>query len=182
MLTPVQREIALLYLESKAGWSASNDRFLAGAPRAAVPKFATPQDAVHYYKDTHGNPYTGDPLYGALDFYTAPGRLAYALEAGPEAMKHLWIDCDDVAGFYLAACRQIPGCVARIVTLIDSGIKGSHVICVGTLDGHTFGMDTNGYHALADDHEDTLCAHWTAIYTVWGYHYIGALDSPYPFT
>lgn len=181
MLNTLQRGAALVYLEAKATWSAWNDRLCAGAARAEPPTFATPADAVAYYHDQHGNPYTGDPLKGVGDFYLNPKRLAAGLLAGPAAIAQLYIDCDDVAGFYLLACRAIPGCEARIVTLIDERLVGSHVICVAHHAGQVLGLDTNGLHVLPDDTEATLCATWSGIYASLGYDYIGAVDSPYPF-
>lgn len=181
MLTPQQRATALAYLDLKRDWSVANDRFLLGVPRAPVPQFNGPAAAAAYYQHQKGNPYTGDPIWGVLDFYTDPRRLQAALNAGPDAVRRLFIDCDDVAGWYLAALRQMPGYQAHIMTLIDERIVGSHVICVYQGPGGCGALDTNGHRALPNLDEATLCEVWSSIYAGNGYHYIGALATPYPF-
>jgi hypothetical protein len=179
MLTPQQRAIAEGYLNYKASWSKANDHLIWGATRSPVPALA-PLGAVDVYKTQYGNPYTGDPLRGVVDFYTNPNRLQAALING--TVNRLYIDCDDVAGWYLTAVRQVAGYSAHLLTLIDSRIVGSHVICVYTgLDGKCGGLDTNGHHDLADLTEATICEHWSALYAGNGYHYIGAVTTEYPF-
>ena len=184
MLTTIQRGGAALYLDAKASWSTWNDRLMPTAPRAPVPALA-PGAAVALYRDTYGNPYSGDPMYGSGDFYLHPERVMAALLDGPEALRRLFIDCDDVAGLYLAMVRQVPGYEARLVTLIDPSVRGnnsSHVICVYTgPDGKHGALDTNGHIPLPDLEELTLCAVWSALYDNRGYTYLGALATPYPF-
>lgn len=178
------REFVARFLEAKASWSAWNDSVMAGAPRLAVPTFASPQAAADYYFRERGNPYTGDPLYGALDHYLNPQRLQAGLAAGPDALRRLWIDCDDVAGWYLHATAGIPGLSTKVVTLIDPELSlanGSHVILAGTFAGQPFGLDTSGYRALPDLDEATLCRVWGALYAERGFEYVGAVDTPYPF-
>lgn len=180
MLAPQQRAAVIAYLDLKRGWSVANDAFTLGAPRAPVPRFGSPAEAAAYYQQK-GNPYTGDPAWGALDFYTDPRRLQAALEAGPDAVKRLFIDCDDVAGWYHAAVRQMPGYTSHLVTLIDERIVGSHVICVYQGPGGAGALDTNAHRPLPDLNEATLCGVWSNIYAGNGYRYIGAIATPYPF-
>ena len=180
MLNPFQRGGVALYLGAKAGWSLANDHMMMGVPRRPVPSFDTPQAAATYYQG-HGNLYTGDPLYGAADLYTHPNRVQAAIEIGPEQQRRTFIDCDDVAGWYLTALRGKPGITARIVTLVDAHLVGSHVICVGLHNGQPFGLDTNGYRDLPDLTEATLCKVWSDLYASEGYTYVAALDTPYPF-
>lgn len=178
------REFVARFLEAKASWSAWNDSIMAGAPRLVVPTFASPEAAADHYFRQLGNPYTGDPLFGALDHYLNPQRLQAALAAGPDAVRRLWIDCDDVAGWYLHATAGIPGLTAKIITLVDpelSFANGSHVILAGAHNGQAFGLDTNGYMPLPDLSEATLCQTWGRLYADHGFAYIGAVETPYPF-
>lgn len=179
------RDLVAGYLDAKAALSIAADKTIwARNQRLAVPRFHSPEAAAHYYQVEMGNPYTGDPLYGALDNYIDPELLQAGIEAGPDAWSRLWIDCDDVAGWYLHAVAGIPGCSARIVTLVDTEItfrNGSHVILAGELGGQAFALDTNGYRPLPDLEEATLCSVWAAIYAEAGYTYAGAVETPYPF-
>jgi hypothetical protein len=110
-------------------------------------------------------------------------RLMAALIAGPASVARLFIDCDDVALLYASMVRQVAGYTVNILTLIDSGIAGSHVICTYTAPNGSCGaLDTNGHHVLANLDEQTICDHWTAIYgPPFGYKYIGVLVTPDPF-
>ena len=93
-----------LYLALKAGWSRANDWLVGHAKRRPIPQFSTPQ-AVAAYLDTHSR-YTGDPLGGALDFYTHPERLQYAFETGDWSggIVGLRVDCDE-SSWAVAALR-----------------------------------------------------------------------------
>lgn len=179
MLKPEALAAVTAFLNAKAEWSRANDALMFWAPRRAVPAFKSPQAMVQYYMVDRGNPYTGDPLYGALDHYLHPERLAHGLEAGPSFIKGMWIDCDDVAGFYHAVSRK-SGWQSQVITLVDQGLKGSHVICVGTFEGRAWGADTNGFRWLAGLGEEHLCQVWTDLYRGVGYRYLGAIATPYP--
>lgn len=182
-LSVADRATVAGFLQAKADWSWQNhDKFKAGDQRSPVPLFLTPVGAAAYYAVAKGNPYTGDPLWGVVDFYTHPGRLAWALEQGPEAIRRLFIDCDDVAAFYLFAVQQMPGYEAQLVTLIDERIVGSHVVCLWRGGGAQGILDTNGYRVLSNLTEATICATMTDLYAGRGYHYVGACDTPYPWT
>ena len=179
MLTDTQRAEAAGYLAFKASVSAVNDHLLPNARRVVVPPM-TPVDAAKFYHDDHNNPYTGDPVFGVVDFYTNPNRLQAGLVSG--SVSGLFIDCDDVAGWYHTAVRQTPGYTSRVVTLIDHRIVGSHVICPYMAPDGTHGvLDTNGHHILPDLEESTICDFFTNLYKAEGYVYLGMLDSPYPF-
>ena len=180
-LTPEERKTAADYLQWKCDLSWQNhDRFKAGDPRRPIPVFETPADASRYYFTDHGNPYTGDPLWGVVDFYTHPGRLQAALDAGKEAVARLFIDCDDVSLWYAWAIAKMPGYEAQIVTLIDHRVVGSHVVCLWRGHGRQGVVDTNGHRDLPDLTERTICDAFTAIYQPRGYVYRGACPSPTP--
>lgn len=169
------RSGVLLYLTHKNGWSWANDWACLWHPRKAAPRVASPAAAWDYLKNV---PYTGDPFGGVGDFYTHPERIVAAMAAG--TAKSLHIDCDDFALLAFHMTRQIPGCASKVVTLVDSGVKGSHVICVGTFNGQPFGLDTCGYRALPELSEATLCRVWRDIYAAQGYSYFMAVDTPSP--
>ena len=183
-MTQELRALAASYLTAKGEWSRINDQIMAGTPRAPVPQFSSPQAAADYYFVGRGNPYTGDPLRGALDYYLHPERLQAGLEGGPDEWKKLHIDCDDVAGIYLKMIQHLPGMDARIFTVVDARFtlnNMSHVICAGSWNGQAFGLDTNGYRPLPNVTEATLCQVWNAIYASYGANYVIALETPYPF-
>lgn len=182
MLNIQQKAFVDGYLRLKVQISQFNNQMMSSSPRRPVPKFATPYDACQYYAVTHGNIYTGDPFYGVVDIYTHPERVQAAIEIGPEQIKKTFIDCDDVACWYYAALLQMPGYTPKIITLIDSNVVGSHVLCGYTApDGHFGVLDTNGLHYLLDLKPTTLCALWNEIYKDRGYNYIDAVDCAYPF-
>jgi len=185
MLDAHQRDIARRFLEAKAGWSAWNDNAASfrGAPRTPVRKFQTVEAAVHYYKDEKGNPYTGDPFWGAGDLYLHPQRLQAYLDNPPLIGKPP-IDCDDVAAWYWHAVAGAPGVTdLRMVTLIDPTFtfaNRSHVILAGRANGRPFTLDTNGLFWQPDTAEDTLIRCFSTLYMDHGYQYAAALDTPYP--
>lgn len=179
-LNPVERNIAERYLRIKQDSSWQVDNLLMHEPRRVMPIFRTPEEVVNYYFTEKGNPYTGDPLYGVLDYYLHPERLAHALEAGPEAIKGRHIDCDDVAGFYHRAIALMPGYTSAVVTLIDHRVIGSHVVCPWEGGGRVGACDTNGFAILPDLSEKTLCDHFTEVYRKRGYQYLGAVEGFYP--
>lgn len=176
------REQLAYYLERKAEWSKQIDEAASHAgkaPRRDAPHFATPQEAWNYIQ-AHGNPYTGDPLWGVGDYYLSPSRLVAALETDLAAINRLHIDCDDIAGLAYVMLRDATD--ARLVTLYDAGLVGSHVIAIfKTPDGKFWAIDTCGLRELPDVDEETLCREWRLIYSERGYNYTMAVDSPYPF-
>lgn len=169
-----------LYLDAKAAASRANDwaASLRGAPRRrALPRFTQARDAWAYWA-AHGAPYNGDPLWGLADFYLHPERTQALLEGVPGSGAP--VDCDDLAVWACACLRQTEGLRPRIVTLVDAGLVGSHVICVG--EGHgplRWAIDTNGYRELVDLSPAALCEEWGRIYP--GTRYVAAIDTPYPF-
>jgi len=185
MLDAHQRDIIKRFLEAKAGWSSWNDTAasLRGAPRKAVRKFPTVEAAAHYYQVECGNPYTGDPFWGAGDLYLHPQRLQAYLDNPPIIGKPP-IDCDDVAAWYWHAVAGAPSVEGlRIVSLIDpsfSFANRSHVILAGTVRGRAFTLDTNGLMWQPDLSEATLCRAFSTLYMDHGHEYAGAVDTPYP--
>lgn len=176
MLDTLTRAGVEAYLQAKAQWSIANDALRWWEPRRSVPVFHSPGEVAAYVARLA---YTGDPLGGVADFYANPQRLAAAIENG--TARNQPADCDDFAGLAFVALRQIRGVEARIVTLVDAGVKGSHVICVYK-HGQTFGaIDTNGLRLLSDLSEATLCRTWSDLYKAEGYTYVLALTTPYPF-
>lgn len=174
------RDNVQLFLQRKAEWSQAIDQ-LAGpqAPRLQVPIISTPAEAWAFIQD-HGNPYTGDPVFGLGDYYLAPTRLVAGMKQGLAAINRLHIDCDDIAGLAFVMLRDL--CQAKLVTLVDPWIVGSHVLATAkTADGRCWAIDTNGCRELADLSEPTLCQTWRAIYESRGYDYTMAIESPYPF-
>lgn len=163
------------YLTNKNGWSWANDWACWWHARKAVPHVASPSAAWDYLKNV---PYTGDPFGGVGDFYTHPERIVAEMAAGTARNMHL--DCDDVAVLAHVMTRQIPGCVSRVVTIVDAGVVGSHVLCVGTFNGQPWAIDTNGYRHLPDLTETTLCRVWNDIYASRGYRYFMAVDTASP--
>lgn len=169
------------YNALKAGWSRVNDFLMGGAPRRPVPKLGSPEQAGAYLMG-HAV-YTGDQWGGAGDNYVNPERFQYSMETGD--WSRIQTDCDDYATWAYAALRQIPGVTPQIVTLLDAGVKFSHVICVYTQDGpagrHYGAIDTNGHRPLANIEPGTLCKVWTGIYGPQGANYISATPTDYPF-
>lgn len=168
------------YLDAKAAASRANDwaAGLRGAARTLdLPRFAKPEDAAVYWH-THGAPYTGDPLWGALDFYVHPTRYQAILEGRPGSAAP--VDCDDLAVWSFACLRQTEGLTPRVVTLVDAGITKSHVICVGKGHGPQYwAIDTNGFRFLHNWSAPTLLEEWGLIYPDTAY--VAAVDTPYPF-
>lgn len=163
----------------KSLWSRVNDAMMGGAARAALPSFTSP-DAAAVYLMEHAL-YTGDPGGGAADFYLHPKRLQAAMNAGPDAVKRLSVDCDDYATWAYQALLTVPECVPQIFTLLDAGLVGSHVVCAyrwGLLSGV---IDTNGHRYLINIEPDTLCSAFTDVYASRGYRYIAASPTAYPF-
>jgi hypothetical protein len=164
----------------KGLWSRAADWIKRAEPRTPIPKFKTPTDVAAYIQ-AHGA-YTGDPLNGAADFFLHPERLQAAMEAGPEAVARLPIDCDDWAAWSFAALRRIAGCKPVLYTLEDgSGKWGHHVVCGYTWRGGAGVIDTNGQRRLVTLSEEQLCATFTELYKPRGYTYVAANPTPYPF-
>ena len=165
----------------KAGWSRLNDWVMGGAPRRPVQKFDAPESAARYLMAKAK--YTGDLWGGAGDNYVHPERFQYAMDTGD--YSRIQTDCDDYATWAYAALRQIPGVTPHIFTLVDAGVKFSHVICVYTEDtphGRLYGaIDTNGHRPLANIEPATLCKVWGDIYGPQGANYIDATPTAYPF-
>ena len=152
-------------------------------PRSTVKKVLTPEAAEHYYKVECGNPYAPDPLFSVFDCYTPPECLQWALENGGPLAVGMAADCDDASLLYLKMLEDSPLVSdLQLVTIIDSGIRGCHVIAArGRYQGRVFVLDTNGLAYLPDDTEETLCTHFTALYSRQGYNYIAAVPTRYPF-
>jgi hypothetical protein len=175
--------LVAFYNGLKTFWSAVNNLVMGGAPRHPVPKFDSPEAAAKYLM-AHVV-YTGDGPGGVMDFYLHPERLQAAMENGKEAVERLMVDCDDYATWAYAALRQMVGVRPTIYTLIDSGMKFNHCICVYTEDtphGRLYGaIDTNGQRPLANIEPSTICKVWTGLYGSQGANYIEADETPYPF-
>lgn len=177
MLDLLSRAGAAVYLDNKWKWSWVNNALTWWKPRRAVPRVSHPGDVAAYVATV---PYTGDPIGGAADFYIHPERIVAALQAG--TANHEPIDCDDFAGLAYVMLRQIPGCVPKVVTLLDeSGKFGHHVVCVYEFNGNKGVIDTNGHTLLPYLSESIICRRFSEIYKSLGYRYFAALDSPYPF-
>lgn len=170
-----------IFNAAKALWSRVNDWIKRGEPRAPVPHFQNPTD-VAAYLSTHGA-YTGDPLGGAADFYLHPERLHAAMLEGPEAVKRLSVDCDDLASLAFLMLSKVPECSPQLYTLEDtSGNWGHHVVCAYTWKGDVYGViDTNGHARMLSAKPEALCVHFTGIYKRLGYVYGAAVPTPYPF-
>lgn len=169
-----------IFNAAKNTWSRVNDWLMGGAPRRPIQVFASPAEAAAYLQQ-HGA-YTGDPLGGVADFVLSPDRLQAAMEAGPEALSRLSIDCDDWSAWAFAALRQIPDCKPQLYTLWDdSGRFGHHVVCGYTWRGGAGVIDTNGHRRLVALTPEQLCVTFTSIYTSRGYHYTAARPHDYPF-
>lgn len=165
-----------VYLASKAAWSRANDALLFWAPRSTVLRFTSARAAADYYA-SKGNPYTGDPMGGALDHYRHPERTQAYLDGKDSNGGRVWIDCDDVALYYERAIRSST-IGAKVVTLVDERIVMSHVVCVGADADGAFLLDTNGYRQIADTRPETIIAAVGAIYPA--ARYVAALDTPLP--
>jgi hypothetical protein len=187
LLAPVRAATAG-YLTAKAGWSLANDAAVLWDDRRPVPRFNSPEeiDAYAYERST----YRLDPLWGLGDFYTSPYRAQADMERGIKG--RLYFDCDDLAGWAYKALIQLPGCTAKVITLADAKVSGSHVIAVYSLGGVVGAIDTNRHRRLSPLHgtdpfanwerlEKVLTSEWSAIYEPLGYRYVFAADSPYPF-
>lgn len=170
-----------VYNALKSGWSRLNDVLMAGAPRRPVPKFGSPEQVAAYLM-SHVK-YTGDQWGGAGDNYVNPERFQYSMETGD--WSRIQTDCDDYATWAYVALKQIPGVTPRIFTLVDAGVKFSHVICVYSEKnqyGTQYGaIDTNGHRPLINIEPSTLCKVWNGIYGSQGANYISATETTYPF-
>lgn len=152
-------------------------------PYALVPTFETPAQAAAYLAPRFI--YTGDPLRGAVDFTVNPGTLQGAMEQGPDAVKRLSLDCDDVGAWAFVAIRNMGG-VPTLYTLKDgSGKFGHHVVTAyawkrptGELEQGA--IDTNGHRVLPDVSPAALCAEFTRVYARLGYRYTDALPTACP--
>lgn len=148
-------------------------------PYAPVPKFENPAYAAAYLSDHFI--YTSDPLRGVIDFTVNPNTLQGAMEVGPEAVKRLSLDCDDVGAWAFVALRNT-GAVPTLYTLKDgSGKFGHHVVCAYTWQGEYGVIDTNGHNLLPNVSPSTLCVTFTAIYHERGYRYTDAVVTACPF-
>ena len=169
-----------LFNHFKSLWSRANDWIKRGEPRAPVPTLTTPQAVADYIGRSFV--YTGDPLGGAADFYLHPERLHYAMIQGPEYVKRLAVDCDDLASLAYLMLSKVSGCTPALYTLEDgSGNWGHHVVCVYDWYGATGVIDTNGHRRILNLTPERLCATFTDIYRSRGYKYVAALPTPYPF-
>lgn len=126
--------------------------------------------------------YISDPFGGLFDYYTHPRTIQYAIDHNYSAFPY-GCDCDDFAVYAYALLKRIEGCYPRLVTLVDRGIKYSHVVCVFRHEGWSFSVDTNGVkllgHNLTREVEgDTLINFFNEVYPA---NYIAALDTDYPF-
>lgn len=163
----------------KSAWSRVNDAIKAPEPRAPIPSFPTPENAATYLL-AHSR-YTGDPMGGAADFYLHPNRLQAAMNAGPEAIVRLAVDCDDYATWAHQALLTIPECAPQLFTLQDGNGWGHHVVCAYRWRTRCGVIDTNGHRILPDLRPETICSVFTALYASRGYRYVAAVPTPYPF-
>lgn len=170
-----------LFNAAKSAWSRFNDWIKRGEKRAPVPALTSPQAVADYIG--HRFIYTGDPLGGAADFWLHPERLHAAMLEGPEAVRRLSVDCDDLASLAYLMLSKVPECHPTLYTLEDtSGKWGHHVVCAYTWRGDVHGViDTNGLTRLLSPSPQHLCTVFTAIYRSRGYEYTSAVPTPYPF-
>lgn len=172
--------ILSIFNAAKNTWSRINDWIKRGEPRAPVPTLESPQAVADYIGARFV--YTGDPLNGAADFVLHPERLHAAMLAGPDAVRRLSVDCDDLASLAYLMLSRIPGCRPQLYTLWDdSGKFGHHVVCGYTWNGGAGVIDTNGHRRLVALTPEQLCVTFTAIYQPRGYVYTGAEPQDYPF-
>jgi len=160
----------------KSGWSRVNDWVKRYDGRRPIPTLDSPE-TVGLYLILHAK-YTGDLLGGAMDNYTHPERFQYAMET---QTWNLPIDCDDYAIWAYQALLRIPGCEPTIVTLLDQGVVGSHVVCIYRTSKQCGVIDTNGHRLLTGRDPATICQTFTEIYAARGYRYVSATVTPYPF-
>lgn len=166
---------ARLWLPLKAFLS----RALVGlTSRHPLPRFKDPESVARYMAEHLV--YRSDPLGGALDYYTHPEAIQWEIESG----QHLYCcDCDDFSLYAYVALKTVAGCEPRIVTLVDSRLKMSHVVCAfRDVDG-TFGViDTNGLyrwgHEAEGDEDELLKLRFGRLYRT---IYESALTTRYPF-
>ncbi len=164
----------------KGLWSRANDWIKRGEPRAPVPSLDSPQAVADYIGARFV--YTGDPLAGAADFWLHPERLHAAMLQGPDAVRRLSVDCDDLASLAYLMLSKVPGCRPTLYTLEDSSGKwGHHVVCAYDWFGAAGVIDTNGHRRLVALTQEQLCVTFTAIYKSRGYIYTGASPTPFPF-
>lgn len=188
MLLAQARSTAAGYLAAKAAWSVANDVAVFWEERRPVPRFNHPAE-IDAYVFARAE-YRLDPLWGVGDFYTSPYRAQADMEKGVKG--RLFFDCDDLAGWAYKALIQLPACRAKVITLLDARVSGSHVITVYNAGGLVGAIDTNRHRLLPALHgtdpfsnwerlEKVLCEEWGRIYAQQGYRYLFAADSPYPF-
>lgn len=172
-----------IYNAAKAAWSRVNDWFKRGEKRAPVPALASPADVAAHIAERFI--YTGDTLADGKiqgDFWLHPERLYAAMLDGPEAVKKLMVDCDDLASLAFLMLSRIPGCRPQLYTLEDSSGKwGHHVVCGYDWNGAAGVIDTNGHRRLVALTPEQLCVTFTAIYKPLGYTYVAAVPTDYPF-
>lgn len=127
------------YLAAKEGWSRAF-AWLDGSKRNPLPPFGDHEELATYMETRLR--YVPDPLGGAIDFYTHPERTQWELD-------NSWPrDCDDYASYAFLALSRLPGYEPRMVTVVDRGLKWSHVICLFRQGHRAFVLDTNGLNEL----------------------------------
>jgi len=125
--------------------------------------------------------YVADPLGGAVDYYTHPKYIQYLAETNYKG-NVVSCDCDDYAVFGYAVLHLM-GYDPKIYTLLDGGIKWSHVICVFEDENNDFySLDTNGLNLLGkniENLEQAVLKFFGEVY--YPARYIKAIETPYPF-
>lgn len=194
------------YLAFKAFLSNINDGFVGWGMRAGFIEERTPKEAAELLWSRgevlpdgrqYPTPYTGDPVGGAIDFYTNPLRLERALRISKEEVKKLRIDCDDIAIWSAVTTRKSRVVdFSIVVTLVDQGLVGSHVVCIGRYkNGDYFRLDTAGLanipynefiynsdpKAFVEINQGKICKIWEELYAERGFKYIDAVYTPDPF-
>lgn len=150
--------------------------------RVPLPVFRTPQGIAGYMAERFI--YRPDPLSGALDYYTHPETIEWMLGHSPDDWRYS-CDCDDFAVYAYLALSRLPGVVPRLVTLVDLGIRWSHVVTAFRDQGGSFGViDTNGLHyfpacPLPALEDQALLQRFGAIYPE--ARYVAAVTTRYPF-
>lgn len=163
----------------KTAWSNAIS-LLNGPKRTPVKKFTSPEEVAFYLYENFI--YTGDPLGGAGDFYTHPEEMQAAFNSGSDAVRKLFLDCDDCATYAYAALKTIPNCKPILYTIYDkSGNWGHHVICCFRINDYYGVIDTNGFNELPSLHPKIICELFTRIYKSRGYVYTECVYTPFPF-
>ena len=170
-----------LYLGIKAAWSWTlNALTFWNTKDYTRPSINSPEEAKNYWFTKTNNIYTGDPLRGALDFYTHPAVIqSYISKSDMIGLAKRSIDCDDVALWYQFVLTGLQGCTTRLVTIYDSsGSWGHHVILLWSYRGKQGVLDTNGYKELPDLADQTVCAYFNSVYKSLNYNYTKVYDTP----